>query len=265
MERRDSTTIVFIHGLCMTPKCWQHWKAYFEALGYEVHAPAYPFHDGNPKKLWKNINPLLGEVNLDEVILHLSSFIEKLPEKPVLVGHSLGGLIVQKLMARDKGVAGIVISGTPPLGIITFKWSFWKSNIPLLNIFTPNSIFKARRKWFHFAFGNLLEREDSDEIYDRFVVPESRRIARGSFSSTARINFEKSHRPLLFIAAEKDNSIPFQLVKKNLHAYEDILSAREYRIFPGRSHLICLEQNWQQVADYVQQWLQKMQVSRKHV
>jgi pimeloyl-ACP methyl ester carboxylesterase len=73
-------------------------------------------------------------------------FIDALPEKPILIGHSLGGLTVQKLMDLGKGEAGIMIDGAPPMGVIPFELSFWKSNFPVVNPFKGNSVFCAHKK-----------------------------------------------------------------------------------------------------------------------
>ena len=123
-------TIVFLHGLFMNPVSWSEWKGYFESEGYTCHAPAYPFHEGDPAVLRKHIDPNLGKLDFEEVVNSMIKLIDTLPEKPILVGHSLGGLIVQKLISLDKAVAGICIDGAPPPGIFTAKWSFWKANFP---------------------------------------------------------------------------------------------------------------------------------------
>jgi len=117
MKTFNSKTIVFIHGLFMNPTSWEPWIKYFEAKGYKCYAPAYPFHEGKPQELRNNINPALGKLTFSQVIDSLSVFIDKLPEKPILIGHSMGGLAVQKLIELNKGVAGICIDAAPPKGV----------------------------------------------------------------------------------------------------------------------------------------------------
>src|ERR1041385_1938747 len=101
----QSKTIVFIHGLFQNPKSWEGWMKYFQEKGYTCYAPAYPFHEGEPNELRKNINPALGKLTFGQVVDSLAAFIDKLPEKPILIGHSMGGLAVQKLLEMNKGVA----------------------------------------------------------------------------------------------------------------------------------------------------------------
>jgi pimeloyl-ACP methyl ester carboxylesterase len=255
---QQSKTIVFIHGLFVNPKSWQDWKSYFEAKGYTCYTPANPFHEGDPAQLRKNINPNLAIVNFEDVINNLVEFIDALPEKPIIIGHSLAGLAVQKLISMDKAVAGIAIDGAAPQGIITTEWSFWKSNFPVINFFKGNSVFEPNKKWFHYAFCNTMTRIESDKVFDQYVVPESRNIPRGTLKSFAKIDLKKPHNPLLIIAGEKDHIVPASLNKKNFKAYKDLKSITEYKEFKGRGHYTCGELGWQNVADHILNWLDRI-------
>jgi pimeloyl-ACP methyl ester carboxylesterase len=250
-----SKTIVFIHGLFVNPTSWADWKAYFETNGYTCYSPANPCHEGDPEDLRQNPDPKLGLVNFEDVVDNISRFIDTLPEKPIVIGHSLAGLVVQKLISMDKAVAGVCIDGAAPMGIITLEWSFWKSNFPVINFFKGNSVFFPTRDWFHYTFCNTLSRTESDAAFDSYVVPESRNIPRGTLKSFAKIDFRKPHAPLLFIAGEKDHIVPASLNKTNFKDYKDPGSVREFKEFPGRGHFICGEPNWKEVADYVLNWL----------
>lgn len=258
MKTINSKTIVLVHGLFVNPKSWEAWKAFFEAKGYTVHHPANPSHAGEPADLRKNVDPKLHQVNFKDVVNNLSAFIDTLPEKPILIGHSLGGLAVQKLISLGKGVAGIMIDGAPPLGVIPTEWSFWKSNFPVINPFKGNSVFMPSKKWFHYTFGNTLSRAESDQVFEQLVVPESRAIAWGTLKFFAKIDFKKAHAPLLFIAGEKDHIMPATLNKRNFNAYQNADSIKDFKLFEGRSHYICGEQNWEEVATYVNDWLLKL-------
>jgi len=258
MSTIKSKTVVFIHGLFVNPKSWQDWKSYFEARGYTCYTPANPFHEGDPAQLRKDINPNLANVNFEDVINNLVKFIDSLPEKPIVIGHSLAGLAVQKLISMDKVIAGIAIDGASPQGIITTKWSFWKSNFPVINFFKGNSIFEPNKKWFHYAFCNTMTREKSDKVFEQYVVPESRNIPRGTLKSFAKIDFKKPHNPLLIIAGEKDHIVPASLNRKNFKVYKDYNSITEYKEFMGRGHYTCGEPNWENVADYILNWLNRI-------
>lgn len=249
-------TIVFIHGLFMNPKGWNSWSAFFEAKAYRCHAPAYPFHEGDPEQLRKHIDPALGKLTFGEVIAHLAAFIDTLPEKPILIGHSMGGLAVQKLIAMGKGVAGVCIDSAPPKGVFSFKWSFLKANLPTINPLKGDSVCLPSAEWFQYAFCNTMSLEQTQKEYDAFVVPESRNIPRSSTKNDGAIDFTKPHAPLLFIAGEKDNIIPASLNRKNFEAYTDAGSKRDFKEFPGRTHYICGQENWEEVAEFIGGWLE---------
>jgi pimeloyl-ACP methyl ester carboxylesterase len=250
-----SKTIVFAHGLFVTPKSWAEWVTYFESKGYTCYAPANPFHEGTPSEMWDNPPVQLGKVNFENVVQNLVKFIDTLPEKPIVIGHSLGGLCVQKLVEMGKAIAGICINSAAPAGIATLEWSFLKSNFPVVNPFKGDSIFFPSKNWFFYAFGNTLTRAESDHFFDQLVVPESRNIPRSMGKGFAKVDFKRPHAPLLFIAGEKDHIIPKRLNEKNFEAYEDKNSKKDFKAFEGRGHLICADSGWQEVADYVYSWI----------
>jgi pimeloyl-ACP methyl ester carboxylesterase len=251
----QSNTLVFIHGLFMNPASWASWIKFYEAKGYTCYAPPYPYHEGNPAYLRNNIDPNLGKLTFAQVVESLSVFIDKLPEKPILIGHSMGGLAVQKLLSLNKGAAGICIDPAPPKGIFSFKWSFLKANLPTINPLKGNSVCLPTLKWFHYAFCNTMTIEETQIEYNKFVVPESRNIPRSSTKNDGKIDFKKPHNPLLIIAGEKDTIIPASLNKKNFEAYTDKNSKTDFKEFAGRTHYICGQQNWEEVADYISEWI----------
>ena len=250
-----SKTVVFIHGLFLNNQSWAEWETFFKEKGYTTYAPTYPGHEGIPSELRKNAPDSLGYVTFTQVVNKMEAFIETLPEKPIIVGHSMGGLVAQKLIEKDLAEAAIIISSAPPKGVITLKFSFAKSNLGLLNPFKGNSIHYPTKKWFHYAFTNTLTREESDSIFDEFLVPESRNIPQETLKKAGKIDFKKPHAPMLFISGKEDHIIPASLNKKNFKRYKDEKSIREHKIFEGRDHFIAGEDGWKEVANYVYNWL----------
>jgi pimeloyl-ACP methyl ester carboxylesterase len=255
-KKISSKSIVFIHGLFMNPKSWDTWINFYETRGYNCYAPAYPFHEGEPADLRRNINQDLGNLTFGQVINSLIQFIDKLAEEPILIGHSIGGLAVQKLIGLNKGVAGICIDPAPPKGLFSAKWSFLKANLPTINPLKGNSVFLPDVKWFQYAFCNTMTINQTEIEYNKFVVPESRNIPRSSTKDDGIIDFKKPHNPILIIAGEKDNIIPASLNKKNFEAYKDNNSRTDFREFEGRTHYICGQQNWEEVASFVNEWIE---------
>jgi pimeloyl-ACP methyl ester carboxylesterase len=255
-----TNSIVFIHGLNFNPVAWGEWVNYFKSAGYICYTPAYPFHKGKPRELRQSYDPALRKLDFAAVVRHIEQFIDKLPAKPILIGHSMGGLVVQKLIERGKGAAGVAINSAPPFGIFTFKPSFYKANFPFINPLKGNSVCLPSVSWFHYAVCNTMSKEETKIAYDKYVVPESRNIPRSTFRNSGRIRFNAPHAPLLFIGGDKDNIVPAALNRKNCKAYTDKKSISELKVFEGRSHFICWQEGWQQVAEYVAAWIKKQGV-----
>jgi pimeloyl-ACP methyl ester carboxylesterase len=251
-------TIVLIHGLFVNNTSWAAWKTYFEAKGYTVHTPANPGHEGNPAALRNSIHPQLTKTGFEDVVMNIVKLIDTLPEKPIVVGHSLAGLVVQKLIEMDKAVAGISIDGAPPKNVFA-PLATIKVVLPVVNFFKGNSAFLGSREWYHHAFFNNYSKRESDKLFDTIAVPESRKIARDTLlKSFAKIDFNKPHNPLLFIGGEKDNIFSAAFTKKIAGSYKDRNSITAFKEFKDRSHFICGEEGWQEVADYIITWIEKL-------
>lgn len=249
-------TIVFVHGLFMNDLSWNAWKVFFEEKGYTCIVPTYPYHKGIPSELRTNIPVELSKLELKDIVAYYKAIISELDVKPILIGHSMGGLIVQLLINQELGAKGICIDSAPPQGIFSFKWSFIKANLSTINPFKGNSPCLPSIEWFHYAFCNTMSLEECKEIYEKAVVPESRNIPRSSTTKQGKIDFKKAHVPLLFIAGEKDNIVPASLNRKNANAYKSKGSTVDFKEFLGRSHAICEQENWEEIADYILNWVE---------
>jgi len=247
----NTKKVVFIHGLFVNNYSWSQWKAYFEAKGFTVYAPANPGHDGQPSQLRASTHPQLTKTGFEDVVTNISNFIDTLPEKAIVVGHSLAGLVVQKLIEMDKAVAGISIDGAPPKNVIA-PLDTVKIVLPVVNPFKGNSPFLGSKEWYHKAFFNNYSRVESDRLFEEIAVPESRKIARDTLlKSFAKIDFKKPHNPLLFIGGTKDNIFSSKFTERIAGSYKDKNSKVDFKAFKGRSHFIAGEKGWQEVADYV--------------
>src|SRR3954462_7710408 len=110
------STIVLIHGLWMTPRCWERWIAHYEAGGHRVLAPAYPGLEVEVEALRADPSPIEA-LTVPGVVEHYEDVVAGLDAPPILMGHSFGGLIVQLLLDRGHGAAGVAIDPVPPEGV----------------------------------------------------------------------------------------------------------------------------------------------------
>ncbi len=263
-ERRDldvtrqPATLVFIHGMYMNGESWAPWVERAHERGHVCHTPSWPFHDGDPAWLRTHIDPGLGRLTFGAVTAHLAAFLDTLPEPPVLIGHSIGGLLVQKLVNDGYGVAGVAVSSAPPRGLVSFDPHFLRANFPHVNPLAGNKPVRMTPERFHYAFANTISEEDSAAAFERYVVPESRNVPRSTLTAQARIDFRAAHVPLLFLAGDSDHLTPLSLVAKNVAAYRAAGSEIELTEFTGRSHFICNEPGWEAVADHALDWVEKV-------
>ncbi len=252
-------TIIFIHGMFMNSLCWEKWIPYYEAKGFRVIAPAWPGRDKSVKELRKaHPDPELAKLKLNHVVDHMEAFIKDLDEKPAIIGHSMGGLVVQVLLQRDVAVAGIAIDPAPPAGVFTIEWSFIKSNFPAINPFLLNQPVRMTFEHFQYAFVNTLPLDEQRAAYDRYVVPESRGVPASSLGAAGKVDFSKLRRPLLITAGENDHIIPASLNRSNHQKYSGP-SVTNFKEFAGRDHFLIGSTGWQEIADYCLEWLGKIE------
>ncbi|HEY0944961.1 MAG TPA: alpha/beta hydrolase [Opitutaceae bacterium] len=259
-----SKTIVLIHGLWVTPRSWENFKQHFESRGYTVLAPAWPGIRGSVEDMRRDPSSFHG-VGPQQVVDHYAKIIAALPEPPILIGHSYGGLIVQLLLDRGLGAAGVAIDSVPPKGIKLLPFSTYEALTPAL----VNPANAKRTYLFPFArwwrvFANTLPEADARAAYAAQAIPApGRAIFEAGFSnltlrSPVTVNFRNPHRaPLLVIGGEKDVIMPAALSRKIYRRHRASPVATDYHEFPGRSHYLIAEKGWEEVADYALAWAER--------
>lgn len=252
-------TIVFVHGMFMTPLCWEHWLTWFAGRGFLCHAPAWPGRDRPVAELRAHPDPELGRLTLSDAVNHIGSTVAALAQKPIVIGHSTGGLIAQILVNRGVVAAGVAINSAPPKSVFTARLSFlrsqWSLNGPFADPHRPKTMTFEE---FQRVFANALPVEAQRAAFDRYVVPESRMVARRARGAVARIDFAKPHPPLLVTAGVWDRVFPASLNFTNFARYRQRGAITDFRAFDGRDHLVIAEPGWEEVADFVANWLEKL-------
>lgn len=261
-----SRTIVFIHGAWMTPSCWDPFIAYFTERGYTCKAPAWPFHDRTVEYLRAQPDPGLSHLGLAEIADEYDRLIRRMPEPPILIGHSFGGLLTQIMLDRGLGAAGIALDPAPPRGI--FAAAYPTTVRSLSRIVTTPFGWAKTFTWtlpeFAYAFAHTAPPEEQARVFEQHVVPESGRIFfENAFSlfdrrSPARVDFHNGQRaPLLIIAGADDHIVPAAMVRATFRKYTHRSSAvTHFKEFPDRTHWLIAQQGWEEIASTVEGWLQ---------
>lgn len=249
-------TIIFIHGMFQNHKSWENWVAFFSERGYRCFSPDWPMHEGDPVVLKENPPEGLGGLGLDQVIRSINALALQC-DKPIMIGHSVGGLIVQLLLNQGIAGVGVAINSVAPNAMLDFDWEFLKNATLILNPLKGDEPIYMDEKTFHSAFANTLTESESAQAYHDFATHDSRNVLRDCIGKAGKMDTHLPHHPLLLIAGEKDHIIPADLVVKNFKAYTHKTSIIEMKEFPNRSHYICGEPSWEEVADYIYNWLEE--------
>jgi pimeloyl-ACP methyl ester carboxylesterase len=253
-----SRTIVFITGTFIGNNCWNEWISYFEKEGYKCIAPAWPHKDATTEELRNRpANDLIASNTLISLINHFASIIKSLPEKPILIGHSFGGLIVQLLLQQESGVAGVAIHSFPPQGVNRFWLSFLKIIWEAMVLFNSGkqTYLMSFNRWRH-TIANGLDYEQQKELYYLYAVPESKKIIREALNCVAKIDFHKPHAPLLLTSGSNDKLIPASVNYSNYKKYAINDSITDYIEFKAHTHLVFGVQTWREEAECALHWLQ---------
>jgi pimeloyl-ACP methyl ester carboxylesterase len=192
-------------------------------------------------------------------VKHYAGIVGAMPEKPVLVGHSMGGLIAHILLDRGLASSAVAIHSAPPAGVFTTRWSFLRSNWPMVNpLVSAQEPHLLTFDEFRYAWAHTLSVAEQRAAYARFVVPESRRIPRGALGAIGRrLEFNKPRGALLFVAGTDDHIIPASLNRSNFEEHRQSPGVTDWKEFPGRVHFTLGQPGWESIADFVLDWLSR--------
>ena len=165
-----SRTIVLIHGNFVNNTSWAEWKHYYEQKGYKVYTPANPGHEGDPAELRTRVHPDLVKTGFIDVINNIDKLINTLPEKPLIIGHSMAGMATMKLVEMGRAAAGVSIDGAPPKNVFP-PFQTLKTVLPAFGFFSLKKYYMGSRKWYDYAFFNTIPGSEKEKAFEKFAVP----------------------------------------------------------------------------------------------
>lgn len=259
---QTTKSIVFITGTFLSNDCWSQWMVFFESKGYSCVAPSWPHKEASAEEL-RNTNPVspIALNRIETLIEYYAEIVRALPEKPILIGHSLGGLIVQLLLQEQLGIAGVAVHSFPPEGITRFKFSFLKTIWESMGFFssTRKMYMISFRKWKS-AITNGLDCDEQKQYYYQFAIPESKSIVRDIFKCKTKIVFDDLHAPLLLTSGGRDRMVPAEVNHSNCREYKNSNSITDYKEFKYHNHLVFGQPAWAKEADFILYWLQGINI-----
>ncbi len=256
--------VVFIHGLWLHANSWEPWEELFAESGYEPVAPGWP-GDGDTVEATRANPDSVANHGIDDVTEHYSKIIDDLPAPPILIGHSFGGLIAEKLLGMDRGAAAIAIDAAQIKGVLQLPLSQLRGTLPVFaNPTNKHKAVSLTAKEFRYSFGNALSEEESNALHERWTIPSPARPlfegASAAFSphSPAKVDTANQDRgPLLLTMGGKDHTVPEAITKSTLKQYRDSSAVTDLVEFADRGHSLTIDSGWREVAEACLAWLNK--------
>jgi non-heme chloroperoxidase len=254
--------VLFIHGLWIHSNAWEPWFEPYATAGYDTYAPGWP-GDGADVEHTRADPAAVANQGIDDATCKYSEFIGTLSSEPIVIGHSFGGLIAQKLLAGGQAAAAIAIDPGQIKGVKPLPLAQIRSGLPVLS--RPSNKKKAislTKKQFRYAFGNALPEAESDELFERWTIPGPGRplfeasVANFKRTSPAAVDTHRNDRgPRLFIAGGQDHTVPEVVARSAYKLYADSAATTDFYAFPDRGHSLVFDHGWREVADITLAWL----------
>jgi len=258
----DLIPVVFIHGLWLHPTAWQPWLELFREHGYAPVAPTWP-GEAETVAATRADPDAVADRGVEEVTEHFAEVVRALPAPPVLVGHSFGGLIAQKLLGMGLGSGAVAIDAAQIKGVLPLPLSSLHATLPVFrNPANRHRAVSLTADEFRYAFGNAVDAEESDSLYDAWNVPSPGRplfeAASANFSLHAptKVATDNSDRgPLLLVMGGRDHTVPEAITKATLHQYRHSAAVTDLVELADRGHSLTIDHGWREVATSCLAWL----------
>ena len=258
-------TVVFIHGLWLLAGSWNNWVDYFEEAGFATVAIDWPGDPETVAAAHANSGPM-AKRSITEVADHCQSVIENLDKKPIIVGHSFGGLMAQILAARGLAKASVAISPAPFRGVLPLPFSVLKATWPVLsNPANRGRAIALNFKQFRYGFANAVTEAEAKSLHSTYHVPAPGlplfQAATANLNpwTQAKVNTRFAGRgPLLIIAAEKDHTVPLSISRASFRLQKKNAGPTEIVEMQDCGHSLVFDSRWEDVAKKAMDFITRM-------
>jgi pimeloyl-ACP methyl ester carboxylesterase len=250
-----STPVVFIHGLWLLPSSWANWAAFFKQAGYAPLTPDWP-DDPETVPEARAEPEVLAKKTLEQVADHTTEIIAALDKKPVLIGHSTGGLLAQMLAGR--GLAAVTVAIDPGVfrGVLPLPPSVLKGVGPfLVDPRTRGRAITLTFDQFKYGWANALDEKEAKELYDTYHVAGSgvslAQMGNANLNpwTEAKVDTKNPDRgPLLIIDGEKDHTVPWAIANAAYKRQKHNPAETKIVKLPNRGHSLTIDHGWHEVA-----------------
>jgi non-heme chloroperoxidase len=247
--------VVFIHGLWLLPSSWADWADFFTQAGYAPLTPDWPNDPGTIEAARANPE-VFAKVTLRQIADHTTEIINALGKKPVVMGHSTGGLLAQMLAGRGLSAATVAIDPGVFRGVLPLPASALKVAGPfLINPAWRGRAITLTFDQFTYGWANALDKKEAMELYDTFHVAGSG-IALSQMGNAnlnpwteSKVDTKNPDRgPLLIIDGEKDHTVPWAIANAAYKRQKRNPGVTEIVKVPNRGHALTIDHGWREVA-----------------
>ena len=245
--------MLFVHGAFAGAWCWsEFFLPYFAKQGFRACAVSLRGHGGSPGR------DRLDSFSIADYVHDLAQAVGTVGGNPVLIGHSMGGFVVQKYLERAAAPACVLMASVPPRGLLAASLTLAFSNPGLFA--EVNSLMHRGRASLaamqHALFASPVA-PDRLQAYYRKMQPESQRAMWDmTFFDLPYLRRGRCP-PMLVLGAERDILVPPSQAGEAARTY-----GTQAEIFPGMGHVMMLEAGWQAVADRIIEWLRTNKLDR---
>ncbi|MCY1018736.1 alpha/beta hydrolase [Pyxidicoccus sp. MSG2] len=255
-------TVVFVHGLWMHADSWKPWMELFRAVGYEPLNPGWPGEPGTAAEARAHPERVANR-GIAEVTEHYAQVIRSLGTKPIVIGHSFGGLIVQKLLGMGLAAGSVAIDPAQMRGVLPLPLVQLRNALPVLgNPLNYKRAVALTPDQFHRGFASTVSREESDALHAKHMIPSPARplfeaaLANLNPGTAARVDVNNPSRgPLLIIGGGRDDTVPEVISRAAHKLYRNAPTVNDYKVFPDRGHSLVIDHGWKEVAETALEWL----------
>ncbi|MEY9964385.1 non-heme chloroperoxidase [Streptacidiphilus sp. MAP12-16] len=247
--------VVFVHGLWMLASSWQPWRSLFEENGYSTLAPAWPDDPETVAEARAHPEVFAGK-RVKQVTDHMAEAITGLDQRPVVIGHSFGGLITQQLAGRGLAAVSVPIDSAPFRGVLPLPFSALKSALPVIgNPANYRRSITLTYEQFRYAFANAVSESEARRLYETYPVAGSgiplfqAATANINPGTEAKVDTANPRRgPMLLITGERDHIAPRAIAEASYRRQKRNPATTEVREIPGRGHSLVFDSGWRDVA-----------------
>jgi len=250
------TPVTFVHGLWLLPSSWERWAAMFEEAGFAAVSPGWP-DDPETVEEAKAHPEVFAHKSVGQIADYVDGIIRRLDKKPVVIGHSFGGLLAQIIAGRGLAAVTVAIDPAPFRGVLPLPVSALRSASPVLsNPANRNRAVPLTYEQFRYGFANAVGEDEAKELYERYSVPGSGvpifQAASANLNpwTEAKVDTKNPERgPLLIVVGEKDHTVPPAIAKAAFKRQKGNEGVTEFVEIPGRGHALVIDNGWRDVAD----------------